>query len=209
MIKLGVLVSGSGTNLQAIIDSIERKEIPAQIAIVISNKQDAYALERARKHNIPTVFINHKDFTSREGFEKVLIDELDKRQVDLICLAGFMRVLTPFFINHYQHRILNIHPALLPAAKGLYGEHVHEAILASGAKYSGCTVHFVTEDVDGGPIIVQKVVPVFDDDTPHALAQRILQQEHIAYPEAIKLYAENKLEIIGNRVKIKQATDGH
>ncbi len=203
MIKLGVLVSGGGTNLQAIVDSIERKEIPAQIGVVISNKQDAYALERAKKHNIPSVFINHKDFKSREEFEQVLIGELDKRQVDLICLAGFMRVLTPFFINRFPNRILNIHPALLPAAKGLYGEYVHEAILASGAKYSGCTVHFVTADVDGGPIIVQRVVSVDDNDTPHTLAERILEQEHIAYPEAIKLYAENKLEIIGNRVKIK------
>ena len=204
MIKLGILVSGNGTNLQAIIDSVERKETPAEIAVVISNKQDAYALERAKKHNIPAVFINHKNFGTREEFEKTLIDELDKKRVDLICLAGFMRVLTPFFINHYQHRILNIHPALLPAAKGLYGEHVHQAIINSGAKYSGCTVHFVTEDVDGGPIIVQRVVPVDNDNTPHSLAERILQQEHIAYPEAIKLFAENKLEIIENRVKIKR-----
>ncbi len=203
-IKIAVLVSGGGTNLQAIIDSVERKEFPAEIAIVIINKNNAYALERAKKHNIPAIFINHKDFSSREEFEKALTDELDKRQVDLICLAGFMRVLTPFFVNHYQHRILNIHPALLPAAKGLYGEHVHEAILNSGAKFSGCTVHFVTEDVDGGPIIVQKIVTVEDDDTPHSLAERVLQQEHIAYPEAIKHIAENKLEIIGNRVKIKR-----
>lgn len=202
--KIGVLVSGGGTNLQAIIDSIERKELPAEIVVVISNKKDAFALERAAKHNIPAVFINHKDFASREEFEKRLIKELDSRQVELVCLAGFMRVLTPFFVNYYKHRILNIHPALLPAAKGLYGEHVHEAIIASGAKYSGCTVHFVTEDVDGGPILLQKVVSVEDDDTPHTLAERILKQEHIAYSEAIKLFAENKLEIIGNRVKIKK-----
>lgn len=202
-IKLGILVSGEGTNLQAIIDSIERKELSAEIAVVISNKKDAYALERAKKHNIPAVFISHKDFATREDFERALIQELDSRKVDLICLAGFMRVLTPLFVNYYRMKILNIHPALLPAAKGLYGEHVHEAILKSGAKYSGCTVHFVTEDVDGGPIIVQKVVPVQDDDTPKTLAERILFQEHIAYSEAIKLVAENKLEIIGNRVKIK------
>jgi phosphoribosylglycinamide formyltransferase-1 len=203
-IKIAVLVSGTGTNLQAIIDAIERKEVPAEIAIVISNKNNAYALERAKKHNIPAIFINHKDFSSREEFEKALIEELDKRQVDLICLAGFMRVLTPFFVNHYKHRILNIHPALLPAAKGLYGEHVHETVLKSGAKYSGCTVHFVTEDVDGGPIVVQKVVSVEDDDTPHTLAERILKEEHIAYSEAIKLFAEDKLEIVGNKVKIKK-----
>ncbi len=203
-LKLAVLVSGGGTNLQAIIDSIENQYVPAEIAVVISNKQDTYALERAKKHNIPSIFINHKDFSTREDFEQTLITEIDKRQVELICLAGFMRVLTPFFVGHYKHRILNIHPALLPSAKGLYGEHVHEAILNSGAKYSGCTVHFVTEDVDGGPIIVQKIVAVHDDDTPHVLAERILVKEHIAYPEAIKLFAENKLEIIGNRVKIKR-----
>lgn len=202
-IKIGVLVSGSGTNLQAIIDAIERKEILAKIAVVISNKKDAFALERAKKHNIQAVFVNHKDFPSREAFEQELIKNLDSRKVNLICLAGFMRVLTPLFVNHYHNRILNIHPALLPAAKGLYGEHVHQAILDSGAKFSGCTVHFVTADVDGGPIIVQKVVPVQDDDTPHSLAERILQQEHIAYPEAIKLICENQVKIAGNRVKIK------
>ncbi|MEO0091673.1 MAG: phosphoribosylglycinamide formyltransferase [candidate division WOR-3 bacterium] len=204
IIKLGVLVSGSGTNLQAIIDASEKKEIPAVVSVVISNKKEAYALERARKHNIPAIFINHKDYPNRELFEQALIKELDARKVDLVCLAGFLRVLTPFFVNHYKMRIMNIHPALLPVAKGLYGEYVHKAVLDSGAKFSGCTVHFVTEDVDGGPIIVQRVVPVDDDDTVHTLAERVLQQEHIAYPEAIRLFAENRLEIVGNRVKIKK-----
>jgi phosphoribosylglycinamide formyltransferase-1 len=203
-LKLAVLVSGSGTNLQAIIDAVEENYVPAEIAVIISNKQDAYALQRASKYNIPTVFINHKDYSSREDFERAMIEEINKRQADLICLAGFMRVLTELFVSHYPNRILNIHPALLPAAKGLYGEHVHEAILNSGAKFSGCTVHFVTTDVDGGPIVIQKIVPVEDNDTPQALAERILLQEHIAYPEAIKLFAENKLEIVGNRVKIKR-----
>jgi len=203
-LKLAVLVSGGGTNLQAIIDAVEENYVPAEIAVIISNKQDAYALQRASKHNIPTVFINHKDYSSREDFERAMIEEINKRQADLICLAGFMRVLTELFVSHYPNRILNIHPALLPAAKGLYGEHVHEAILNSGAKFSGCTVHFVTTDVDGGPIVIQKIVPVEDNDTPQALAERILLQEHIAYPEAIKLFAENKLEIVGNRVKIKR-----
>ncbi|MEO0083779.1 MAG: phosphoribosylglycinamide formyltransferase [candidate division WOR-3 bacterium] len=202
-IKLAVLVSGNGTNLQAIIDRIERQELPAEIAVVISNKKEAFALERAKRHNIPAVWISHKDFSTREEFEQALISEIDKHRVDLVCLAGFMRVLTPFFVNHYKNRIMNIHPALLPLAKGLYGENVHKAVLASGAKFSGCTVHFVTEDVDGGPIIIQKVVPVLDEDTPESLAERVLQQEHIAYPEAIKLFAENRLVIVGNRVKIK------
>jgi phosphoribosylglycinamide formyltransferase-1 len=202
-LRLGVLVSGRGTNLQAIIDAIERGELCAEIAVVISNVKDAYALERARKHNIPGVIINHKEFTSRQAFEDALIKELEKFKVDLVCLAGFMRILSPYFINRYKHRILNIHPALLPVAKGLYGEKVHKAVLDSGAKFSGCTVHFVTEDVDGGPIILQRVVPVKDNDTPETLAARVLEEEHRAYPEALKLFLEGKLEIIGNRVKIK------
>ena len=198
--RIGALVSGSGTNLQAIIDSIERKELDAEIAIVISNIKDAYALERAKKHNIPAVVINHKDFPNREAFEKALIEELNKRKVDLICLAGFMRVLTPFFVNHFPNRIMNIHPALLPAFKGLYGHHVHEAVLKSGAKYSGCSVHFVTEDVDGGPIIVQRMVQIKDDDTPDTLAARILVEEHKAFSEAIKLFTQDRLKVEGNRV---------
>lgn len=204
---IGVLVSGNGTNLQAIIDSIERKAIDTEIAIVISNIKDAYALERAKKHNIPAVVINHKDFPNREAFETALIEELDKRNVDLICLAGFLRVLTPFFVRHYPNRIMNIHPALLPAFKGQYGHHVHEAVLKSGAKFSGCSVHFVTEDVDGGPIIVQRVVPVKDDDTADSLAARILVEEHKAFSEAISLFAEDRLKVEGNRVKILERSE--
>ncbi|MEO0131407.1 MAG: phosphoribosylglycinamide formyltransferase [candidate division WOR-3 bacterium] len=202
-LKLGVLVSGRGSNLQAIIDAIERNELPAQIAVVISNRPDAYALERAKKHNIPAIVIDHKCFASREEFEARLIEELNRYGVDLVCLAGFMRILSPYFVNHYKNRILNIHPALLPVAKGLYGEQVHKAVLESGAKFSGCTVHFVTEDVDGGPIIIQRVVPVKDDDTIETLAERVLAEEHRAYPEAIRLFAEGRLEIVGRRVKIK------
>jgi len=198
--RVGVLVSGGGTNLQAIINACERKEIPAEVVVVISNKKDAYALERARRHNIPALFISHKAFSSREEFERALIEELDKRRVDLVCLAGFMRVLSPYFVNHYRGRIMNIHPALLPAFKGLYGEKVHEAVLASGAKFSGCSVHFVTEDVDGGPIILQRIVEVKDDDTVESLAERVLKEEHLAYKEAIKLFCEGKLAIVGNRV---------
>ncbi len=202
--RIGVLVSGRGTNLQAIIDATERGEIPAEVVVVISNKKDAYALERARRHNIDALFISHKAFPDREEFERALIEELDKRKVDLICLAGFMRVLSPYFINHYRWRIMNIHPALLPVAKELYGENVHEAVLKSGAKFSGCSVHFVTEDVDAGPIILQRIVPVKDGDTVETLAERVLEQEHIAYPEAIRLFCENKLEIIGNWVRIRE-----
>lgn len=205
--RIGVLVSGNGTNLQAIIDSTERKELDAEIVVVISNIKDAYALERAKNHNIPAVVINHKDFPNREAFEKALIEELDKRKADLVCLAGFMRVLTPFFVNHYKNRIMNIHPALLPAFKGLYGHHVHEAVLKSGAKFSGCSVHFVTEDVDGGPILVQRIVPVKDNDTPDTLAERILVEEHKAYSAAIKLFIENRIKIENNRLRISERSE--
>lgn len=205
--RIGVLVSGNGTNLQAIIDSTERKELDAEIVVVISNIKDAYALERAKNHNIPAVVINHKDFPNREAFEKALIEELDKRKADLVCLAGFMRVLTPFFVNHYKNRIMNIHPALLPAFKGLYGHHVHEAVLKSGAKFSGCSVHFVTEDVDGGPILVQRMVPVKDNDTPDTLAERILVEEHKAYSAAIKLFIENRIKIENNRLRISERSE--
>uniref|UniRef100_A0A7C3UQI0 Phosphoribosylglycinamide formyltransferase n=1 Tax=candidate division WOR-3 bacterium TaxID=2052148 RepID=A0A7C3UQI0_UNCW3 len=198
--RIGVLVSGRGTNLQAIIDACEKGEIPAEVVLVISNKKDAYALERAKRHNIPALFISHKAFPNREEFEKALIAELDKREVDLVCLAGFMRILSPYFVNHYRGRIMNIHPALLPAFKGLYGEKVHEAVLASGAKFTGCSVHFVTEDVDSGPIILQRVVEVKDDDTVETLAERVLKEEHQAYKEAIKLFCEDRLAIVGNRV---------
>lgn len=200
--RIGVLVSGRGTNLQAIIDATERKEIRAKVAVVISNIRNAYALKRAEKHNIPAIFIDHRKFPDRESFERTLVKELKKYKVNLVLLAGFMRILSPYFIREYKNRIMNIHPALLPAFKGLYGGKVHKAVLESGAKFSGPTVHFVTEDVDGGPIILQKVVPVYDDDTPESLAKRVLEKEHEVYPEAVKLFAENRLKIEGKRVKI-------
>lgn len=196
------MVSGRGTNLQAIIDATERKEIRAKVAVVISNIRNAYALKRAEKHNIPAIFIDHRKFPDRESFERTLVKELKKYKVNLVLLAGFMRILSPYFIREYKNRIMNIHPALLPAFKGLYGGKVHKAVLESGAKFSGPTVHFVTEDVDGGPIILQKVVPVYDDDTPESLAKRVLEKEHEVYPEAVKLFAENRLKIEGKRVKI-------
>jgi phosphoribosylglycinamide formyltransferase-1 len=201
VLRLGVLASGGGTNFQAIVDRIERKELAAEIAILVTNSPQAFALQRAAKHGIPSKVIDHHGFADRETFERALISELDARQVGLVCLAGFMRVLSPTFVRHYPERIMNIHPALLPAFKGLWGHHVHEAVIASGAKFSGCTVHFVTEDVDGGPIIVQRVVPVLDDDTPDVLAARVLEQEHIAYSEAVGLFAAGRLKVEGRRVR--------
>lgn len=200
--NIGVLVSGRGTNLQAIIDATETGKLKAKIAVVISNVNDAYALKRAEKHNIPALFIDHKSFPDRESFDRAVAKEFKKYKVDLVLLAGFMRILSPYFVEEYRNRIMNIHPALLPAFKGLYGEKVHKAVLESGTKFSGPTVHFVTEDVDGGPIILQKVVPVIDGDTPESLAKRVLEKEHEAYPEAVRLFIEGKLKIEKKRVRI-------
>ena len=198
MKKLGVLISGSGTNLQAIIDNIETGFIPAEISIVISNNPDAYGLKRAEKKRIPTEVINHKDYPSREEFEKKLIEKLDSYNVDYVILAGFMRVLTVFFINHFKNRILNIHPALLPSFPGV---NAQKQAFDYGVKFSGCTVHFVTKEVDVGPIVIQAVVPVLPEDTAEKLQKRILEKEHIIFPLAIKMFVEDKLKIVGNKVK--------
>jgi len=205
MTHVGVLASGNGTNLQAILDASQApKSIGARVAVVISNEPQAFALERARKMGVDAVVVNHRDFDTRERFEEKLIEELDSREVDLVCLAGFMRILTPLFVRHYQGRMMNIHPALLPlfGGKGFYGDKVHRAALESGMKFSGCTVHFVTEETDGGPIILQAVVLILDDDTAETLAGRIHKKEHEIYPEAVKLFAEGRLEVTGKRVRI-------
>lgn len=204
MINVGVLASGNGTNLQAILDASQAEQIPARVVLVISNEPTAFALERARKHRVEAVVVNHRDFENRETFEERLIHELDSQGVELVCLAGFMRILTPFFVRHYQGRMLNIHPALLPlfGGKGYYGDKVHRAVLESGMKFSGCTVHFVTEEPDGGPIVLQAVVPISDDDTVETLAARIHEKEHEIYPRAVGLFAEERLAIEGRRVRI-------
>jgi len=205
MTHVGVLASGNGTNLQAILDASQApKSIGARVAVVISNEPQAFALERARKMGVDAVVVNHRDFDTRERFEEKLIEELDSREVGLVCLAGFMRILTPLFVRHYQGRMMNIHPALLPlfGGKGFYGDKVHRAALESGMKFSGCTVHFVTEETDGGPIILQAAVPILDDDTAETLAGRIHKKEHEIYPEAVKLFAEGRLEVAGKRVRI-------
>lgn len=200
VLRLGVLVSGRGTNLQSIIDHIEAGKIPARIEVVISDKREAYALERAKKHGIEALFIDPKAYPSREEFERAVGDELEKRGVELICLAGFMRILSPYFVNRFKNRIINIHPALLPSFPGLHGQGqaVNHAV-----KISGCTVHFVDEGVDSGPIIIQAAVPVFDDDDEDTLAARILKCEHKIYPTAIKLIAEGRVKVEGRKVCIK------
>ncbi len=200
---LGVLVSGRGSNLQAIIDAIERGDLEAKIALVISDKKEAFALERARKHGIEALFMDPKAYGSREDHEKAIGDELEKRGVELICLAGYMRILSPYFVQRFRWRIINIHPALLPSFPGLHGQ---KQALDYGVKISGCTVHFVDEKTDHGPIIIQAAVPVLEEDTEETLAARILEYEHKIYPRAIQLYAQGRLEIQGRRVKIKDVS---
>ncbi len=197
-VKLGILVSGRGSNLQAIIDNIEKGALSAEIAAVISDQADAYALERARKHSIPAVHVSAKGYRGkRDAYDALLVKEMRNRGVELVCLAGFMRIITPTLISAFPGRILNIHPALLPSFPGL---HVQKAALEHGVKFSGCTVHFVDEGMDTGPIIIQAVIPVLDDDTEDSLSARILKQEHRIYSRAIQLYAEGRLSIDGRRV---------
>jgi len=197
MVKLGVLVSGSGSNLQAIIDNIEAGRLDAQIKIVISNVPGVFALERARKHGLPAMVISHKDYKSREDFDQKLVEVLKEYEVELVILAGFMRVVTPVLLRAFPMRVMNIHPALLPAFPGT---HVWQAEIDYGVKFAGCTVHFVDEGTDTWPIIIQAVVPVYDDDTAETLNARILKQEHKIYSRAIQLFAEGRLELKGRRV---------
>ncbi len=202
-IRIGVLASGGGTNLQAIIDACERGEIDGDVVVVISNVEGAYALERARKHGIPAFAFPHRGMT-RDDHEKDIIGCLDQHQVDLVILAGYLRMLTPLMFKKYGGRMMNTHPALLPSfgGKGMHGLHVHQAVIGYGCKVSGCTVHFVTEDVDGGQIILQKAVPVHEDDTPETLQERVLKEEHKLLPRAIQLFAQGKLKIEGRRCRV-------
>lgn len=200
MHKIGVLVSGRGSNLQAIMDRIADGYLPLEIAVVISDKPDAFALERAQKADIKTVAVERKACASKEEFEAKINAALEAEVCELVVLAGFMRILSADFVNKWQHKIINIHPALLPSFPGLHGQ---KQAVDYGVKFSGCTVHFVDAGTDSGPIILQKVVPVMDDDTEDTLADRILVQEHIAMPEALKLWAEGKLTIEGRKVKVK------
>lgn len=199
-IPIGVLVSGSGSNLQSLIDHIEQGTLDAEIRLVLSNNPQAFALERCRKHGIPIAVVDHRDFTSRELFDGRMIEILNAAGVDLVVMAGFMRILSREFFRAFPLRIMNIHPALLPAFPGM---HVQQKAVDYGVKFSGCTVHFADEGVDSGPIIIQAVVPVDDEDDAESLAAKILKQEHRIYPQAIQYYAEGKIEIEGRRVRIR------
>ena len=201
MTRIAVLVSGRGSNLQSIIDSIENGYLNAQISVVVSDVGDAYALIRAKKHGINAVHIDPGKFGSKESYEKEVLRVLDHHKAQLVLLAGYMRIVGRSVLRAYKDRILNIHPALLPSFPGL---HAQQQAFDYGVKVAGCTVHIVNEELDGGPIILQKCVEVKENDTPDTLSQRILEQEHKIYPEAVKLFIENRLIIEGRKVKIVQ-----
>ena len=206
MKRVGVLVSGGGSNLQALIDAVVDGTVAAELALVVSNRPGVYALERAAKSGIPSLVIDHRNFESNRAFSSAIAKAMQDTKIEIICLAGFMRILDCCLIQEYPNLILNIHPALLPAfgGKGMFGHHVHEAVIASGAKYSGATVHFVTPDTDVGPIIKQGIVAVTDTDTPASLAAKVLEIEHQIYPQALKLVVEETIMIDGMRVRVKK-----
>ncbi|HMA53329.1 MAG TPA: phosphoribosylglycinamide formyltransferase [Acidobacteriota bacterium] len=197
--RIAVFLSGRGSNFMAIREAVERGAIDAEIALVLSNKADAPGLLKARDWGLETLFLDPKLFATREDFDRAVIGEVQGRRIDLVCLAGYMRVLTPALCDAFQYRIINIHPALLPSFPGL---HVQQKAIDWGVRFSGCTVHFVAAEVDMGPIILQAVVPVLQDDTEETLAARILVEEHKIYPEAVGLYFEGRIEVRGRRVFI-------
>ena len=205
-VRVGVLASGRGSNLQAIIDTIEAGQLDAKIVLVLSNKKDAAALERARKHGLTDVFLDPKPFAgqpdSREAYDRAVLDVLRKHDVELVLLAGYMKIVTSVLVKAYENRMMNIHPSLLPSFPGLDAQ---KQALEHGAKLSGCTVHFVTEGVDEGPIIIQAAVLIMEGDMPEILAERILKEEHKIYPKAVQLYAEGRLKVDGRVVRVSGA----
>lgn len=208
-LRLGVLASGRGSNLQAIIDAIEAGALRASVAVVVSNKKDAPALERARRHGVTDVYLDPKPYVGtangREAYDHAVLDILRKHDVDLVLLAGYMRIVTPVLIAAYRNRMMNIHPSLLPSFPGLEAQ---KQALDWGSKVAGCTVHFVTEGVDEGPIILQATVPVLEHDSQETLAARILVEEHKIYPRAVQLYVEDRLHVEGRRVRIADGAAG-
>lgn len=197
--KLGILISGRGSNMEALVKACEEVSFPAEAAVVISNRPDALGLEIARSYGIPAVCVDHKDFESKAEFETAIDKELRAYNVEIVCLAGFMRIVSASFIEGWPDKILNIHPSLLPKYKGL---DTHQRALDNNDVESGCTVHFVRPEMDSGPIILQKTVPILPDDTVNMLAERILEQEHKAYPEAVRLLAQDALKIVNEKVEI-------
>lgn len=198
-LKIAVLISGRGSNLQALIDACGPPDFPAEIALVISNEPNAYGIERARQAGIPAVVINHRNFPDRTSFDAQMTAEIETAGAELVCLAGFMRILSDGFVTRWFDRLINIHPALLPAFKGL---DTHARAIRAGVRVAGCTVHFVRLEMDEGPIIVQAAVPVLPDDTPETLATRILAEEHVIYPLAVRLIAEGRVQVDGDRAVV-------
>lgn len=201
-LKLGVLISGRGSNLQALLDAAAEPDYPAEVALVLSNVPEAAGLERARAAGVAHAGIPHKRYPDKPAFERALTHALEETGVELVCLAGFMRVLSPWFVEHWRDWLINIHPSLLPAFPGL---DTHARALAAGVRWTGCTVHYVRAEVDKGPIIVQAAVPVRDDDTPDSLAARVLDAEHRCYPLAVRLIAEDRTRIEHDVVRIADA----
>jgi formyltetrahydrofolate-dependent phosphoribosylglycinamide formyltransferase len=202
-LRLAVLLSGNGTTLQNLLDRSAARSLPAEVVLVVANRADAFGLQRAEQAGVPAYVVERRDHGSREEFSHAIFDLCRRHRADLVCLAGFLQLLV--VPDDFHGRVLNIHPALIPAfcGKGFYGHHVHEAVLAYGAKVSGCTVHFADNVFDHGPIVLQRVVPVLDDDTPETLAARVFEQECEAYPEAIRLFAEGRLRVEGRRVRTR------
>ena len=197
--RLVVLISGSGSNLQSLMDAVSAGRMTARIAAVISNKADAYGLQRATQASIPTQIIDHTQFAGREAFDQALQQCIDQFKPDLVILAGFMRILTADFVRHYSGKMLNIHPSLLPLYKGI---NTHQRVLDDKAREHGVSVHFVTPELDGGPVIMQAKVPVLPSDTAQSLAQRVQEQEHHIYPRVVKWFVEGRLKLDGNQVML-------
>lgn len=202
-LKLGVMISGSGTNLQAIIDACNTPDFPAEIMVVISNRPSAKGLDRARSNNIKAVCINHKEFEDRASFEGKIHECLKENSVELVCLAGFMRLLGADFVGRWKDRMINIHPSLLPSYKGL---HTHQRAIEDGVRFGGCTLHFVRPEMDDGPIIMQAIVPIAPEDTEESLIQKVLVQEHVLYPAGIRLIAEGRVRVSGRKCVFKDTS---
>lgn len=201
MKKVGVLISGRGSNLQALIEACAAPGFPAEIGLVLSNKAAAVGLARAEAAGIPTAVLPHKNFETKAAFEEAMTEALEQAEIELVCLAGFMRLLSPVFVDHWRDRLLNIHPSLLPSFRGI---DVHERVIASGVRVSGCTVHYVRAEMDDGPILGQAAVPVLGEDTPESLAERVLQAEHLLYPACLRLVAEGRVRIVTERAILEQ-----
>ncbi len=198
-LKIGVLISGQGSNLKALINACKEPNFPVEIALVISNVTNAKGIKHAKSADISCIIIDHKKYINRKDFEAAMTQSLSEAKVELVCLAGFMRLLSEQFIKPWLNRLINIHPSLLPSFKGL---NVHDRAIKAGAKFSGCTVHFVRNGVDNGPIIAQSVVPIYNDDTSIDLAKRILEQEHRLYPSVVRWFAEDRVKFQGQRVVV-------